>query len=41
MRAASIVTHWPYAVDAFVALGGGTDKSGYVSKTTLISTIKN
>jgi hypothetical protein len=28
-------------VDAFVALGGGADKSGFVSKNTLISTIKN
>lgn len=30
-----------YSVDAFVALGGGADKSGYVAKNTLISTIKN
>ena len=28
-------------VDAFVALGGKTDKSGYVQKKTLIETIKN
>ena len=28
-------------LDAFVALGGGSDKSGYVGKSTLISTIKN
>ena len=28
-------------MDAFVALGGGSDKSGYVVKSTLISTIKN
>jgi hypothetical protein len=29
-----------FSVDAFVALGGNVDKSGAVSKTTLIETIK-
>lgn len=29
-----------FSVDAFVALGGHVDKSGAVSKTTLIETIK-
>lgn len=29
-----------FLVDAFVALGGHVDKSGAVSKTTLIETIK-
>jgi hypothetical protein len=29
-----------YIVDAFVALGGRTDRSGVVNKKTLIDTIK-
>jgi hypothetical protein len=28
-------------VDAFVALGGNLDKTGFVSKSTLINTLKN
>jgi hypothetical protein len=34
------VTFSNYLVDAFVALGGLLDKSGAVTKTTLIETIK-
>ena len=29
-----------YAVDAFVALGGAADKSGYVNKSTLMEIVK-
>ena len=29
-----------YLVDAFVALGGGVDKSGFVSKTNLMEIVK-
>ena len=36
----NIVPIYPYSVDAFVALGGQRDKSGYVNKTNLIETIK-
>jgi hypothetical protein len=30
-----------YKVDAFVAMGGNADRSGYVSKETIINIIKN
>lgn len=40
-KTANIVIDTSKLVDAFVALGGGADKMGYVSKSTLISTIKN
>ena len=32
---------WIYKVDAFVAMGGNADRSGYVSKETIINIIKN
>jgi hypothetical protein len=37
----NIVYFFIYIVDAFVALGGNSDQSGYVTKGTLIKTLKN
>jgi hypothetical protein len=40
LKKISIVKISSILVDAFVALGGGADKGGYVRKSSLIETIK-